>query len=257
MNDPMVPQVPVPPPAAPETQAPTPQEVVPSAPIPLAGSPPPKQGGKSPLLLLGILVLVTVGIGGLLLWKFLSPPKTLPVATPTPTPTEVPTATPTPDPTADWQVYTNQKHGFSLKYPPAFVPKEFSVSVNTSKLLTVVQFSMSGSADGEIIAVELGKTPMTPEELVSNKDFCPNASGSGKSCSAVRPGPVIGSIQFDVLNQRVASIDTLLKNNDLLADVTLAARKPNTPIDDDTTLLYGQLLSTFTFLKTVTPMPTP
>lgn len=252
MNDPITPlptpepQIPVPPPVAPEVQATIPQEAV-----------PPTQSGKSPLPLLGIFVLVTISIGGFLLWKFLSPPKTLPVAAPTPTPTEVPTPTPTPDPTADWQTYTNQKHGFSLKYPPASVPKEFSVSVNTSKLLAVVQFSMSGSTDGEIIAVELGKTPMTPEELVNNKDFCPSSTGSGKSCSAVRPGPVTGSIQFDVLNQRYASTDTLFKQDDVLVDVTLTARRPNAPIDDDTKLLYGQLLSTFTFLKTMTPTPTP
>lgn len=253
MNEP----IPVPPPVAPEVQAPIPQEAISPVQAPLVGSLPPTKSGKSSLPLLGILVFITIGVGGFLLWKFLSPPKTLPVAAPMPTPMEIPTPTPTPDPTADWQVYTNQKHGFSLKYPPAFVPKEFSVSVNTTKLLTVVQFSISGSADREIIAVELGKTPMTPEELVSNKDFCPNVPGSGKSCSAVRPGPVIESIQFDVLNQHVASIDTLFKNNDLLADVTVAARKPNTPIGDDTTLLYGRLLSTFTFLKIMAPTPTP
>lgn len=247
------PQVLVPPPAAPETQAPIPQEAIPPVQVPLVRNLPPTKSGKSSLPLLGVLVLVTIGIGGFLLWKFLSPQKSPPVAIPTPTPTEVPTATPTPDPTADWQVYTNQKYGFSLKYPPDFVPKEFSVTVNASKLLTVVQFSMSGSADGEIISVELGKTPMTPEELVNNKDFCPSVSGSGKSCSAVRPGPVTGSIQFDVLNQRVASIDTLVKDNDLLADVTLAARKPNVPIGDDMKQLYDQTLSTFKFLDKPSP----
>lgn len=36
----------------------------------------------------------------------------------TPIPTKV-VATPTPDPTANWQTYTNQKYGFSAKYPPS------------------------------------------------------------------------------------------------------------------------------------------
>ncbi len=38
--------------------------------------------------------------------------------------TLVPTATPTPDPTASWSTYTNDKYGYSVKYPSALTTHE-------------------------------------------------------------------------------------------------------------------------------------
>jgi len=52
---------------------------------------------------------------------------------PQPTPTPGLVATPTPDPTANWKTYTNEKYGYSIKYPPAdsymsFTPKNYTVT---------------------------------------------------------------------------------------------------------------------------------
>lgn len=70
-------------------------------------------------IFLGITVLIVVGLGGVLLGKYLFAPKTPPVApavTPTPQAKE-PIATPTlsPDLTSNWKTYANED--FSFQYP--------------------------------------------------------------------------------------------------------------------------------------------
>jgi len=64
---------------------------------------------------------------------------TAPTATPVPTSTPIPTATsaPTPAPVAPvviddaWSTYTNEKYGFSFRYPPDWILKEIVDPVNT------------------------------------------------------------------------------------------------------------------------------
>ena len=88
-----------------------------------------KTGWKSkiPLISVGFLLLIIVGIISFLLGKSLSQPKTSPPSTisqlsPTSTPfpnptTQIPTPTPTTDPNANWKIYRNEKYGFSFNYP--------------------------------------------------------------------------------------------------------------------------------------------
>jgi len=66
-------------------------------------------------------LVVLVGIIGFLLGKSFSQPKTSPPpisqVSPSPTPEN---PTPTPDPTANWKTYTNEKYGYTFKYPSSF-----------------------------------------------------------------------------------------------------------------------------------------
>ena len=72
--------------------------------------------------LLVILALVIVGGGG---WYYYENYYKKPTPTPTVTPsTKEPTTTTTKDETADWKTYTNEKYGYSLKYPKDWEYKE-------------------------------------------------------------------------------------------------------------------------------------
>lgn len=53
-----------------------------------------------------------------------------------------PSPTPTPDPTADWNIYTNQKYGYSVKYPDNLATNEDNTYYN------IVNFTAKGSPSG-------------------------------------------------------------------------------------------------------------
>lgn len=73
---------------------------------------------KLPLILVVIILLVVVGVGGIVLGKYLSGSKTPETAKPIATVTIIPT--PTIDPTANWKTYTSNKIGYSLKAPQSW-----------------------------------------------------------------------------------------------------------------------------------------
>jgi hypothetical protein len=91
-------------------------------------------------------------------------------------PTEGPTpevATPTPDQTTDWETYTNEEYGYSIKYPQEFEKRE-SVSLEQGTLAEVV-FSFLGptqAASGRLetelfdgLSVRVSVRDETPENL--------------------------------------------------------------------------------------------
>lgn len=78
-----------------------------------------KLAHKGIFILLCVIVISAVGLGGVLLGKYLYASKTSPVVpsvTPTPR-AEALTSTPTSDPTENWKTHTNTEYGFSLKFP--------------------------------------------------------------------------------------------------------------------------------------------
>lgn len=92
---------------------------VPQAPVSIPSSVQLSQpSSKLPLILFGIVLILSAGLGGLYLGKYLYGPKTPAVSI---SPIVVPTATPTPDPTANWKTYTNSKLGFTFQYPTELV----------------------------------------------------------------------------------------------------------------------------------------
>lgn len=70
-------------------------------------------------IIFGIIAFFGIGLGGVLLGKYLYGPKTLqPELIVTPTPRGgVPIVTTTPNPIENWKTYTNISGGFSFKYP--------------------------------------------------------------------------------------------------------------------------------------------
>jgi len=101
-------------PIAPLMVAPVIPEVTPPKPTPVAPPPEtPKRG--SPLMIVAI-ILALLAVLAVVVYVFGSKLLT-PKSVSTPTPIAVVTPSPTTDPTANWEIYTNNYWGFSIKYP--------------------------------------------------------------------------------------------------------------------------------------------
>jgi hypothetical protein len=76
-------------------------------------------------VILVIIIIVLAGALGYFTLVKKSPPiaQQTPTHTPTFTPTKISASTPTPTPkdeTKNWKIYTNNKYGFTFKYPPSW-----------------------------------------------------------------------------------------------------------------------------------------
>ena len=100
-QNPQVPETPVAPPSALPVETNTPTPVQES----------PKKG--SPLMIIAI-ILAFVAVLAVVVYVFSAK---LFAPQPTPTPVAVVTPSPTPDVTANWKTYTDEKYGYSFKYP--------------------------------------------------------------------------------------------------------------------------------------------
>jgi hypothetical protein len=121
-----------------------------TSPEPLSNVPQP-HNLKPFWVFVAVAFLAIVGVGGVLIGKYLYAPK--PVSNQIPTPTVIPT--PTPDPTADWKLYTNSKYGFEIKYPSLLDKREISIfeksentiylgNSETEPMITISIFSNPG-----------------------------------------------------------------------------------------------------------------
>lgn len=92
-------------------------------PLPGASEETQKSSHTSVFIFFGIIAFCAVGLGGVLLGKYLYAPKTpSPELSVTPTPrAEEPTVTPTPDFSASWKLVINQTFGFSIHYPDNWI----------------------------------------------------------------------------------------------------------------------------------------
>jgi len=104
----------------------TPQPVIDaSVPQPVPEPSKPKVNKKLVMAIAAVLLLLTAGSIAAYFLVFKNQ-----TAQPSPIPT--PEATATPDPTANWETYTNEKYGFSLKYPTGWTFAERKDANNNS-----------------------------------------------------------------------------------------------------------------------------
>ncbi|MDP2874086.1 MAG: hypothetical protein Q8N84_02230 [bacterium] len=152
---------------------------------------------------------------------------------------------PSPKPTGetdDWKVYTNEKYGFTFKYPSDFsIETQSPERVSFSKPTAVAE-------DYPDFSVSLEKTALTLANWIENKDLCPK---SFDSCTPQKAGPIVGSLQFESINRHYASTDTIFKKGEVLFDFSVSARAANEPIGTEVHEIYDQILSTFKFLDQV------
>lgn len=103
--------------------------------VPPANEPLKPHHAKKYFLLLISIVLVVLIILGLIWFFFLSPKYMAKEVAKIPVyPTVAVSPTPTPDPTADWETYTDEKLGYSIRYPSGFeVSPEGDNSITVEK----------------------------------------------------------------------------------------------------------------------------
>lgn len=146
--------------------SPAPQPSESFAPTPGLSSDVSKSSRTTFVAFFGIVALLAVGLGGVLLGKYLYTPKTLPVSSVV-TPTQAPIATLTPDPTAEWKVYRNPVYNFEFKYPSDWtLVIDLKAEENGSKVSTFQ------SPDGEFLDVTVFNLPI---DFDAEKSVVPEA----------------------------------------------------------------------------------
>lgn len=110
----------------------------------------------------GISFLIAFLIGGLVLGTY-GIKKASKI---TPTPIVKVSPTPTPGPTANWKIYTDQKYGYSIEYPPNLSTKETIPNVfveiidNTDKneIVSITNIDMENKSGEQVVLEDFAKT---------------------------------------------------------------------------------------------------
>lgn len=203
----------------------------------------PKPKSKLLPILLIILLIILMGVGGLFIYKsYFSKPTTQPINNSTTQPVS------TPDPTIDWQTYTNDKLGFSFKYPKELTNIVDKLNVYTSEegsigLLQIKNFEVKNESEISGIDYFFGfsiskDNGMTLEQLASNI--------GGKSVTSITiDGLSAIKCFYELKNTSTQKTDELptviFKNNGSIYIVQLMT--PNS----DHSQWFDQILSTFKF----------
>lgn len=88
-------------------------------PVPTIAVEPPKTN-RLLFSLIGIAILIVGVVVGLLVGKYIYTPKPLPTPLPAEASAKEEALTKEGDPTVNWKTYTNDKDGYSVKYPPEY-----------------------------------------------------------------------------------------------------------------------------------------
>jgi hypothetical protein len=153
-------------------QNPVAQPVEPTIPPPVEPNLPKLKNKLLPVLLI-ILIIMILGIGGLFIYKkYFSKPIVQSIGNSTNQPVS------TPDPTTDWQTYTNDKLGFSFKYPKELTNIDNKLDIYTSGegsigILQIRNFEVKNESDinsaDYFFGISVSKdNEMTLEQLTTN-----------------------------------------------------------------------------------------
>ena len=190
------------------------------------------------LVVLGFIVLAGAVYAGITIGKKQSPPKVIP---------QVTEVSPAPDPTANWKNCTDTARGFTMKYPSNFELNTGSCNYAIMNYSLVKDINVTNSTQelqkNWLLEITSEDSNLDVEQWIQNNK-CPDNT----RCSTIRPGPISGSLEFDLLNVHYAESDVILKVNGTIFDFSLNARNPNNPVSEEIRSVFHQILSTFKFL---------
>lgn len=148
--------------------------------------------------------------------------------------------------TTNWKTCINTSSGFSVAYPINFEVDSTTCSYAVMDYNNVKDIIVSNSIDdfrkNWLLVITAEKTSSDVNQWI--KDRC---SASLPSCSETITGPIVNSEQYDLLNVHYAETDTVVSRNGIILKLSLNARNPNTPINQNIRDVYNQILSTFRF----------
>ncbi len=152
--------------------------------------------------------------------------------------------------TSDWTTYQNSKYGFTLKFPSKFAYKNSDSDSFQPGALPGIIGHLVPTQVPELsypdFGISVARTDLSPDAWIKSENLCPDWP-TQPSCQPVIPGPISGSLQITALNRHYASVDTFVKKDRLLFDLSLTYRNPNQPLPNPVTSEYNAILSTFKF----------
>lgn len=206
-------------------------------PIPQPLSPAPALNSKLPLILTGLVLILVSGTGGFFLGKqFYSKPALQP------TPSLTLKTTPTPDPTTNWEVYTDSKLGYSIKYPK----NTFTVKATPGTGIGINKGPLNGiTIDFQI----LSRGPEVDPEVALKRET-PTCGDAAKALSPTACNPITENFHVNnAVGIRVTShsgLDYYL--TDLNKSVPVVRIIIGINKNDPDFEIFNLILSTFKFL---------
>lgn len=154
-------------------------------------------------------------------------------------------ATQTLGPIVNWKTYTNSGLNLTFRYPPDLTVQEYSIKTIPNQPTVAIRLVKNkNSLDYPDIILTIAKSEKSIEEWIESQNYCPRTFNS---CTPFISGPIPGSVQFVSINRHYSSIDTFLKQGNLIYDFVLGARNPDQPLDEEVRGIYNQILSTLRF----------
>ena len=187
-------------------------------------------------------------------------PSLIEEATPPAVPSE-PTPTPTTSPTADWETYTNTVYGYQFRHPAGWVFTARAVATDPSKPLYVIrQEVQSNDIDDYLVSVRAWENPdersladwlqfmkdsnalpLPSEEM----DTTANTQVGGEDALQFWSDPISGGAEPGECVQACPVLSVYFVHGDKAYAAELNYLRE---FDEDSFVLFSQVLSTFEFL---------
>lgn len=193
-------------------------------------------------ILLIVLIIVIVALAGILVWQNYG--KVEPIVNNQP---------PITDETANWKTYTNNQHGFIMKYPDNWSPIEITDSLQRQ---TLYRFQ---TPDGEIeFNVSRESYAASLEEYInSEKNTLLNADATNYILSEKKEIIVDGqrAIQIPDRGSNYETVLVLVKNDNFIYQIVFPTKGTGdtvlnfAPVNTEKAKVINQMFSTFKFTK--------